>query len=47
MYDHEEEVLNACMHPTDPNLMASIDAEGVCLIRDLRVPLDVIAEIRY
>jgi hypothetical protein len=35
------------MHPTDPNLMASIDAEGVTMIRDLRAPLDPIAEIRY
>ena len=47
MYDHEEEVLDACMHPTDPNLMASLDAEGVALIRDLRMPQDSIAEIRY
>jgi len=47
IYDHEEEVMSACMHPTDPNLMASIDANGVVLIRDLRVPMDAIAEIKH
>ena len=35
------------MHPTDPNLLASVDAEGVVVIRDLRVPMDALAEIRH
>ena len=47
IYDHEEEILSACMHPTDPNLMASVDSEGCVIVRDLRVPMDPIAEIRH
>ena len=35
------------MHPTDPNLMASVDAEGCVIVRDLRVPQDAIAEVKH
>jgi len=40
-------VLNACMHPCDPNLMASVDAEGVVIVRDLRMPSDALGEIKH
>ena len=48
IYDHEDEILTATMHP-DPeqSLMASIDSEGQVLVRDVvNHPADAICSMK-
>ena len=42
LYDHEEEIVSAAVQH---NLLASLDAEGTVIVRDLRT-LDAVSTIR-
>ena len=37
MYEHEEAILSACLHP-NKDLMASVDAEGNVICREIKNP---------
>lgn len=45
MYEHEEAIYSADLHPTE-DLMASVDAEGNVIFREIKNPNNLIAQFR-
>lgn len=44
LYDHEEVIITACIHPhPSSTLFASLDGEGVVIIRDLKNMDDIVS----
>ena len=44
-YEHEEAIYSADLHPTE-DLMASVDAEGNVILREIKCPNNLIAKFR-
>jgi len=47
LYDHEEEIIAACVCPQpDQMLMASVDVDGQVIIRDITEPENPICNLK-